>query len=94
MSEPRTIVDDEGIERIVPEAPRKQKCSVCDKALKPLLKCTPDPDDWVWRECDFCDEPCCVACSECDEQTGLTECNDCYESRLARSWQRVFESGY
>ena len=82
--EQRTIIDDEGVERIIPAAPRKQKCSVCDKALKPIFKCTPDPNDWFWRECDTCLEPCCVDCSECDEKTGLTECCDCYRPNLVR----------
>jgi hypothetical protein len=83
MSELRTIIDDEGVEREIPQAPQKQKCSVCDKAVKPMMKCTKNPEDWIWRECDYCLEPCCANCSQCDEHTGLTECTDCYESRLA-----------
>jgi hypothetical protein len=82
--EQKTIIDDGGVERIIPEAPRKQKCFVCGKAVKPLMKCTKDPEDWIWRECDTCLELCCADCSECDEKTGLVECNDCYEGRRAR----------
>ena len=83
MVEQRTCIDDDGVERIIPEAPRKRNCSVCGKVIKPLMKCTRDPESWVWRECDVCGEPCCLDCSECDEETGEIECLDCYAAAVA-----------
>lgn len=68
------------VERIIPEAPRKQNCSVCGAKLKPIFKCTPDPNDWFWRECDTCMEPCCDKCSDVDDN-GVCECTDCYQGR-------------
>lgn len=96
MPEQRTIIDDEGVERVIPEAPRKQKCSVCGKTLKPSMKITKDPEDWIWRECDTCLEPCCPDCSEDidpppGEYIGSVECTDCYEGRQARERQVVKE---
>jgi hypothetical protein len=84
MAEQKTIIDDEGVERVIPEVLRKQKCSVCGKAIKPLWKITKDPEDWLWQECDICLEPCCSDCSDRDEKTGLIECCDCYGFKMAK----------
>jgi hypothetical protein len=63
---------------------KKQKCSDCGKALKPIFKATPDPEDWFWLECDTCEELFCKECCTVDDN-GKVECFTCYQGRVIRS---------
>ena len=41
-----------------------QHCDECKKRLEPIFKCDSDPKDWMWLECDICQEPICGGCSD------------------------------
>lgn len=41
-----------------------QYCEICGKRLKPAMKITKDPENWIWLECDSCMEPICEECSD------------------------------
>jgi hypothetical protein len=64
------------------EKTRKRACSECGKRIKPIFKATPDPLDWIFRECETCHEEFCKECSFEDETTGIVQCYTCYESSL------------
>ena len=57
-------------------------CYACGKALKPLMRIGTDKDDWLFEKCDTCGDDVCDKHSETNPETGLVQCEACYESSL------------
>ena len=71
----------------------KQECDSCERSIEPIFKCARPAEDWIWLECDTCNEAFCDKCAT-DVKEGtvvsarwglnlVVECNSC-------SYQRHF----
>lgn len=84
-----SIFDEEAGTRVW-ESQSKPKCHVCHKTAESTLEIGKRVSDWIFRECNSCDQPVCEECYDYIQVEDPTigsvyenECTDCYGIRVS-----------